>query len=366
MMDTVFWVAAGVVVYTYLGYPALLAAWARVRPRPHAADDRFTPGVSIVIAARNEAARLPGRLENLLALDYPAGRLEIVVAINGSTDRSAQAVGRYLTPSGAAAVRMVVVEVPGKAGALNAGVAAARHGVIVFADARQRFARDTVRRLVRNLADPAVGAVSGELVLDCEQHGGTSSIGEGLGAYWRYEKALRRRESRVDSTLGATGAVYALRREYWRALPADTLLDDVLAPMRVVLAGGRVVFDETARAFDTAPPDARAESRRKIRTLAGNYQLLALEPRLLLPWDNRVWLQFWSHKLARLVVPFALLALLTASAMLASSHAVYAAALGGQVLFYLLALRGAWLERREARAVRGQAVASSSRKAVNA
>jgi len=363
MMDAVFWVAAGVVLYTYIGYPALLALWARVRPRPHAVSDTLRPGVSIVVAARNEAAQLPGRIENLLALDYPADRLEIIVAANGTTDRTPQAIARYLTAEDAApAVRLIHIEQPGKAGALNAGVAAARHDVIVFADARQRFARDTVRRLVRNLADPRVGAVSGELVLDCERGAGSSNIGEGLGAYWRYEKALRKLESRVDSTIGATGAVYALVRRHWRDLPPGTLLDDVLAPMRVVLAGGRVVFDETARAFDVAAPDARAEARRKTRTLAGNYQLVALEPRLLVPFVNRIWLQFCSHKLARLVVPFALMVLLAASAALAAEHPVYAVAFAGQVLFYALASHGARLERADARA----AVAPSDRKAINA
>jgi len=367
MMDTVFWAAAGVVLYTYIGYPALLALWARVRPRPHVASDRFLPGVSIVVAARREAERLPARIENLLALDYPAERLEIVVAVNGSTDGTAQAVSRYLTaPAGSPAVRLVELPQPGKAEALNAAVAVARHDVIVFADARQRFARDTVRRLVRNLADPRVGAVSGELVLDCERGASDSSIGEGLGAYWRYEKALRRLESRVDSTLGATGAVYALRRAYWRDLPPGTILDDVLAPMRAVLAGSRVVFDDGARAFDTAPPDAGAETRRKTRTLAGNYQLLALEPRLLVPGANRVWVQFCSHKLARLLVPFALVALFAASAFLAPGHALYAAAFGAQVIFYTLALYGARLEHADASRARGGRAARSARKAVNA
>lgn len=367
MIEAVFWGAAGFVLYTYLGYPALLALWARVRPRPHAADPSWLPSVSIVLAARNAADELPGRIENLLALDYPRDRLEIIVVVNGSTDRSAQAAARYATrPPAAPAVGLIELADSGKARALNAGVAAAHHEIIVFADARQRFAPDTVRCLVRSFADPRVGAVSGELVLDCEQGASRSSIGEGVGAYWRYEKTLRRLESRIDSTLGATGAVYAMRRAYWRDLPARTLLDDVLAPMRVVLAGARVVFDDDARAFDVAPPDARTESRRKQRTLAGNYQLLVLEPRLLLPGVNRVWLQFCSHKLARLFAPYALAALFGASAVLAPAHPLYAAALGAQVLFYALAGYGARLERAEARALQRDAAAVPARRAANA
>ena len=135
----------------------------------------------------------------------------------------------------------------------------------------------------------------------------TSTIGDGVGAYWKYEKWLRRHERAIRSTLGATGAIYALRRSLWQPLPAETLLDDVLAPMRAVLSGWRVVFEEEATAEDRTAPDAAAEARRKRRTLAGNYQILAQEPRLLAPFANPVWLQYLSHKVGRLLVPWALL-----------------------------------------------------------
>jgi biofilm PGA synthesis N-glycosyltransferase PgaC len=380
MMEIVFWAAVGLVVYVYAGYPLLLIVWARLRPRTHRVDPNALPPVSIVLAARNEAARLPGRLENLLALDYPPDRMEILVVSNGSTDRTAQAVAPYLTPHSfeltfggtrrrRADVRLIELETAGKADALNAGVAASRHEVLVFADARQRFARNTVRQLVRNFADPAVGAVSGELVLDCELGTGDSTVADGVGTYWRYEKFIRRLESRIDSMVGATGAIYAMRRAFWRDLPSGTLLDDVLAPMRVVLGGGRVVLDETARAFDVTAADAETEARRKTRTLAGNYQLAALEPRLLVPGLNRVCLQFWSHKLGRLLVPYALVALFVASAVLAPGRPFYIAATAAQVLFYALALYGERLERVESAAVRpapAERSRASERKAVSA
>jgi hypothetical protein len=171
-----------------------------------------------------------------------------------------------------------------------------------------------------------------------------STIADGVGLYWKYEKQLRRLESAVDSTLGATGAIYAMRRALYTPLPAETLLDDVLTPMRVVLQGYRVVFNERAKAFDRAAVDADAEARRKVRTLAGNYQILVLEPRLLLPWTNRVWVQYLSHKLGRLAVPYALLAIFAASLVLAASSLFYAAALGAQVLFFLMAGLGALIE----------------------
>lgn len=344
-MESLFWVSAFVVAYVYAGYPLLLAAWARVAgapPRRAAAlAPRDWPSLSIIVAARNEAARLRGRIENLLALPYPGPR-EIIVVSDGSADDPAAALAPFR-----GRVRLIELPPGGKPRALNAGVAAATGEILVFADARQRFDEHALLELVANFDDEAVGGATGELVLDCETSGGSSSIGEGVGLYWRYEKWLRRHESLVRSTLGATGAIYALRRTLWRPLPPETLLDDVLAPMRAVLAGKRIVFEDRARAYDRAAPDAAAESRRKTRTLAGNYQVLILEPRLLLPVMNPVWLQYMSHKVGRLVVPWALMVLIVASASLASESWLYATAFVLQLGFYALAAIGGWLVTAE-------------------
>ncbi len=378
MFVALFWLSAAFVAYVYIGYPALLFLCARVvrasrgggEPRDAGGcnSSAALPIVSIVIAARNEGARLSARIANLLSLEYPADKREIVVVSDGSTDDTADVLARH-----AGLVKAIAVPPGGKALALNAGVAAARGDIVVFADARQAFAPDALLQLTAPFADPRIGGVTGELLLDAESpcrraagdrrsgntHGVAerrtgmdrrrrmrSTIADGVGLYWKYEKALRRLESAVDSTLGATGAIYAIRRTLYTPLPADTILDDVLTPMRVVLRGFRVVFNERAKAFDRAAADADAEARRKVRTLAGNHQILALEPRLLLPIANRVWIQYVSHKIGRLFVPYALLALFAASLALAADGIVYAAALAGQVLFYLLAGCGALLELR--------------------
>jgi cellulose synthase/poly-beta-1,6-N-acetylglucosamine synthase-like glycosyltransferase len=375
-----FWLLVAFVVYVYIGYPLGLHLWRRLWPRPLAVNgmaDR-TPGVSIVIAARNEGRRLAGRIDNLLDLDYPAARRQIIIVSDGSTDDSLQVLARY-EPT----VESVAIAAGGKARALNAGVERARFGLLVFADARQAFAPDALRALVAPFADPQVGAVSGELVLEGEtrdrrtltsdrrgrivrpiaaslerrapdnrRHSMQSTIAEGVGLYWRYEKQIRRDESAIASTMGATGAMYAMRRSLWRPLPEDTILDDVLAPMRCVLAGSRVVFDDRARAYDCAARNAKDEIRRKRRTLAGNYQLFWLEPALLLPWRNPAWIQFVSHKVARLAVPYALPPLWLLSVLLSRRSMVYAAAFAAQCLFYLLATYGAWLEKHEAGATR--------------
>lgn len=355
-MDTlgIFWGSAFVVGYIYVGYPVLLATWARFCTRPvrKALLDLSAPwpSMSIVVAARNEASRLPERIANLLSLPY-AGALDIVVVSDGSTDGSVETLRKFLQGA-VGADRVQVLEVPagGKPLALNAGVAATSGEILVFADARQTFSETALLELAANFNDDQVGGVTGELVLDCEESAvPDSTVGDGVGLYWTYEKWLRRNESAVWSTLGATGAIYALRRRLWTPLPAETLLDDVLAPMRAVLQGYRIVFEEQAIAYDRTSLDAGAESRRKTRTLAGNYQILYQEPRLLLPVVNQVWLQYFSHKVGRLLVPWALLGALISSVALAPTHWFYAAALTVQVGFYGLAGLGAIIEWRRGR-----------------
>ena len=383
-MRMLFWISALGVGYVYIGYPALLVVWAGLRPRPvrrsnpmpeaeAEAGAEALPNISIVIAARNEAARLPARIDNLLALDYPSDRREIVVVSDGSTDDTLAVLSEY-----GGVLQPVAAPAAGKAAALNIAAARATGDVLIFADARQMFVPDALRQLVAPLSDPEVGGVTGELLLNCEQsdvagrrtradrrgqsserpHSSrtperrlgerrgrqTSTIGDGVGLYWRYEKQLRRLESAVGSTLGATGAIYALRRSLYRPLPENTILDDVLVPMRAVLAGHRVVFNERAIAFDRVSVDADAERRRKVRTLAGNFQILWQEPRLLLPVVNPVWLQYVSHKLGRLLVPYALVGLFLANLALAAEHPFYALTLAAQCGLYFLGGYGAWLD----------------------
>jgi cellulose synthase/poly-beta-1,6-N-acetylglucosamine synthase-like glycosyltransferase len=339
--ETLFWIALIGVAYVYVGYPALAAALARVRPRP-VRSGRWEPSVSLVVAARNESDRIAAKIDDCRALDWPADKLEIVVSLDGSTDGTAEiARGRR-----EGSPRVVVVEgrrARGKAVALNRGVAQARGEVIVFCDARQRVAPDALRHLTSALADPAVGAVTGELVL-VDDEGREAS--DGVGLYWRYEKALRSAESRIHSLLGATGALYAVRRELLAPLPEQAILDDVIAPMRVVLAGRRVVFEPRARVFDRVCPP-RLEFRRKVRTLVGNYQLLRLMPELLDPGRNPVLLQLVSHKLGRLAAPHLLVVLLVSNLFL--REGVYLVFLVGQCGFYLAACAGACIQRSSER-----------------
>jgi cellulose synthase/poly-beta-1,6-N-acetylglucosamine synthase-like glycosyltransferase len=337
ILETCFWLAAAVVLYCYLGYPALLALRGWLRPAPPVHRDEATPSVSMIIVAHNEEDRIEKKLGNCRDLDYPEDRLEILVASDGSTDRTENIVAKHATRG----VRLLPLPGPrGKAAALNAAVPEARGEVLVFCDVRQDLDPQAVRVLVANLADPWVGAVSGELHL--EPASGSAGM-EGVGLYWRYEKWIRRAESRVDSIVGVTGAIYALRRALYRPLDPRTILDDVAIPMAVVGAGYRVVFEPLAKAYDRLAEDPRAEYRRKVRTLAGNYQLAALYPSLLHPGRNRLFWQFASHKLLRLAVPWCLLALLATSAALAARRsAFFTTVLVLQMTLYVLAFAG-WL-----------------------
>jgi poly-beta-1,6-N-acetyl-D-glucosamine synthase len=338
-----FWTSVLLIGYAYLGYAILIRAWASLCPKP-IGTARLEPSVTVLVVAYNEAARIEGRIENLLDLDYPADRLEILVASDGSTDGTDALARRYE----AAGVTVVALEERrGKVAAINALVPRARGEIVVLADARQRFGRDVLRALVVPFGDPRVGAVSGELMLT--PGGSDTGVGEGVGVYWSWEKSIRRNESRVDSAVGATGAIYAIRRRLFEPIAEDTILDDVLIPMRIVRRGFRVVFEGGARAYDRPASTAREEFTRKVRTIAGNFQLFARERWLMNPFRNRLWLQTVSHKGLRLIGPL-LFATMLSTSLLLLDRPFYRFALAGQLAFYLAALLGATL-RRACRAI---------------
>jgi cellulose synthase/poly-beta-1,6-N-acetylglucosamine synthase-like glycosyltransferase len=292
--------------------------------------------VSVLVVARNEQRTIARRIENLLGLDYPRRRLEILVGSDGSTDATAEVASSF---AGRGVRVLAFAEGRGKAAVLNDLAARASGRILVLADARQRFAVDALRRLVLPFSDPRVGAVSGDLILtDDPDH--TEAAGAGIGFYWRYEKFIRGHESRVDSTIGVSGAIWAVRRRLYRSLPGDTLLDDVLGPMRVVRRGYRVLFEPAARAFDRVAASARDEFRRKVRTIGGNFQLFARHRWLLSPRANRLWLQTVSHKVLRLLSPLLFAVALASSLGLAVVEPAWVVVLTAELGLCLLALEG--------------------------
>lgn len=298
ILDSIAGLALLLMLITWIGYPAVVWAAGRLRRVSVAALHDPVPTVSVVIASREAAHAIRARVDNCFDTGYPASRLEVVVAL----DRSATPADEALFGDVDERVRVIPATGRGKAAALNAGVSASQGSVIVFADTWQRYEPGAIAALTAELADPRVGAVSGSLQLP---------PGRALltRAYWMYERWLRRCEARVHSTIGATGAVYALRRELWRPLPAGLLLDDVYAPMQIILGGRRVAFADGARAMELRTSAPRQEYQRKVRTLTGVLQVCAWLPVLLLPHRNPVWTQFVMHKLARMATPYTLVAI---------------------------------------------------------
>jgi poly-beta-1,6-N-acetyl-D-glucosamine synthase len=287
--------------YTYFGYPLLLGLLARLfpwRPRP---DATWEPTVSLCVAAYNAEAYIEAKLQSLLGQAYPADEMEILVYSDGSTDGTASIVAAWAQRDPRVHLIRGATR-QGKPTALNRMREQATGEVLVITDARQPVDSGALRALLSLLAAPEVGCVTGNLVLDGA---------EGSGVYWRYENWIRKQESRLGSVVGMTGPLSALRRCDLGPLPVDLVLDDLWIPMQLRLRGVRVLLAEDAIARDRAFADER-EFGRKARTLAGNYQLFSRMPGLLLPFVNPSWFETVSHKIARLLCPWAMLALLLA------------------------------------------------------
>lgn len=317
-------------IYVLAGYPLLLRWMARRHARP-VQRRPIEPAISLIIVVYNGERFLEAKLQSVLALEYPADKIEIIVASDGSTDRTEEIAEKF------AAQRVTLLRVPrgGKPAALNAAIGKARGEILVLTDVRQPLEPASVARLVENFADPTVGVASGELLI----RAGASQEEADIGLYWRFETWMRDSLSSIDSMFGATGPFYAIRRSLTVAIPEDALLDDVYLPLAAYFQGYRLVMDSRARAYDI-PTSLETEFRRKIRTLAGNYQILRAYPALLGP-RNRMWLHFMSYKFGRLLLPWLLLMLLAASFALPPPWR--GTFLAGQAAFYGLALADTWI-----------------------
>ncbi len=330
------WTTAGFAVclaltaYTVAGYPLLLG-WLAARFGRPVRKERGRRTVSVLIPVHNGDRFLAGKLDSVLGLDYPRDLVEVLVVSDGSTDRTEEIAREYHNRG----IRLLCVPRGGKAAALNAGIAQSNGEIVVLTDVRQTLEPQSVDRLVACFGDPAVGVVSGDLVV----RPGTHRDQMDVGLYWRYERWIRKQLGNLDSTLGATGPLYAVRRELTVPLPHDTLLDDVYLPLAAFFRGYRLVVEEEARAFDY-PTTLQTEFGRKVRTLAGNYQILWQYPNLL-SFRNRMLFHYLSYKLARLLLPYCFLGVLVFSFGLPEPWAL--ACVAAQLGFYLLALLDLWI-----------------------
>jgi cellulose synthase/poly-beta-1,6-N-acetylglucosamine synthase-like glycosyltransferase len=345
-METLFWLPLLLVAFSYLGYPLVLAVWDGARDAlsalrfvaggadRRAAEGEAWPAVSLVFSAFDEEACIRRKIENCLALDYPADRLEILVGCDGCGDRTAE------IARAAGGARVKVLELSpraGKSAVLSRLVPGARGDLVVLTDANVMLEAGAIRALVRRFRDTSVGAVVGRLRLyNPTRHDFEESL------YWKYETALKYYEGKHGCVLGANGGIYAIRRMLFTPLRPDTITDDFVVPLRIAARGWSVPFEPDAVALEETTEDAGREFGRRARIGAGNWQALVRVPDLLDPRTGFLFFAFVSHKLLRWAAPFLLAVTLLANGALAAASGAwgYRALLLAQAAFYALAIAG--------------------------
>lgn len=308
-MKYIFWISLVIILYPYVGYPLIL--WIKNlfnvnkinRMTPSLKDYPF---VSVVIAVKNEELNIEKKIRNILDQTYPENSFEMIIIADGSSDDTNDIIERLSLEINSKYNFFKIKIISyfpshGKAFALNQGVNNASGELIIFSDARQIFEANAIEMLVLTLQNQQIGCVSGELLFEGKAGGDSKPE---MGIYWQYEKWIRKQESFSGFMVGATGAIYAIRKSLFYPIPSNTILDDVLIPISIIFKGFYAVFNDQARAYDKPTGHVKDEWRRKVRTLAGNWQLLSINNDLILPWRNPIWFRFISHKILRLIVPF--------------------------------------------------------------
>ena len=336
MLETLFWLSAALVVYIYIGYPALMGLLA-LKKRPVAYDDSYQPSVSILIAAYNEEKDIAETLENKIAQQYPKDRLEILVVSDESEDDTDQIVQRYARQSDVSIRLFRQTPRQGKTAGLNLIAPEAKGEIIIFSDANSQWAPDAVAKLVRNFADPEVGYVTGKMVYT---HDDGSLMGDGCSSYMKYENWLRAKETAVGSIVGVDGGIDAMRRNLYEPLSPDQL-PDFVQPLKVVEKGWRAIYEPDALLKEKALKDSESEFAMRVRVSLRAVWALYDMRRLLNPFSHGLYaFQLFSHKVLRYYafVPLVILALV--STVLSNDGVWYTLAFWAQLGFYGLACAG--------------------------
>jgi cellulose synthase/poly-beta-1,6-N-acetylglucosamine synthase-like glycosyltransferase len=339
-MTVVFWTIVALIAYTYVGYPLLVAVAGWVMRRDVAKACTF-PSLSVVIAAFDEEDEIEARIRNVLDSLYPHGKLEVVIASDGSTD------GTVARARLAGQTRVRVLDLPrrGKAAALAAGARSARGDVLVFTDANTKFRADTLYRLALNFGDPQVGGVAGNT--EYRVGADAESTGRGEDLYWRYDTWLKRQESRTGSVVSAHGGIYAVRRELFRPVEDAGVTDDFAISTAVVEQGRRLVFDPDVIAWERPMSKGSVEFRRRIRLMTRGVRSVLLRRRLLDPIHYGFYsVALFSRKVLRRLLPLTFPVLFVASVVIASRSPFFAAVAAAQVALLTLAVIG-WTLRGE-------------------
>ncbi len=343
--EFIFWLSAFLIFHTYIGYPFVLVVLSVFSAKLRVYDENYLPTVSMIFAAYNEDSIIEEKLENCKALDYPAEKLEILIGSDGCTDRTNEIARKNINDR----IQLkAFTQRRGKAAVLNDLAGAAHGDILVFSDANSMYKGDAIRRLVGFFADKKVGGVCGRLVLF--SHGGKLEA-DGERLYWDYENYLKYLEGRIKTVIGANGAIYAIKRELFRALPTQEIItDDFVIALRVVQAGQDVIYEKDAVAWEYTSPNVRTEFKRKMRIGAANYFGIRHVLSLLNPFKGFVAFGLWSHKIIRWIVPLLLLAIFTANLFLLN-QAHYRFVFVAQTIFYGIALV-AWILDRLGKPIR--------------
>jgi cellulose synthase/poly-beta-1,6-N-acetylglucosamine synthase-like glycosyltransferase len=338
MLIAIFIFFIGLILYVYVGYPLLILLLAMFRRRKVHPDDAFEPTVSLIVAAYNEEQTIEAKLKNCLELDYPRHKLELIVFSDASTDRTDEIVKGYEKDG---IILLSLTERKGKTAGQNLAVTRAQGEIIVFSDANAYWRPDAVRKIVRNFHDPSVGCVCGELIYFSQDK---TLIGDAEGVYWSYEKLLKRLEDRAASILGANGSIYALRKALYVPLPED-IISDFIEPLKIVEQGYRTIYEPAAISYEQSTTNFAEEYQRKKRIINRSFYALLYYRSLLNPIKHLAlsW-QLVSHKILRWLIPFYLPIIFVVNLLLLKS-AFFQLTLALQVLFYLTAWLGFWLER---------------------
>jgi cellulose synthase/poly-beta-1,6-N-acetylglucosamine synthase-like glycosyltransferase len=333
LLQVSLWLAIGVILYTFLGYPLLIGLLTRWVHHP-VQKSAITPQVTLLIPAYNEASVISRKIENSLAVDYPPQRLEIVVVTDGSDDGTVDIVRGYAEQG----VRLChQLQRQGKTAAINRVMPSVSGEIVVFSDANAMLERGSLRALVYNFSDPSVGGVAGEKRV----------IGGGEGLYWRYESFLKSCDSALSSVMGAAGELFAIRRRLFEPPPPDTLLDDFVISLRLVEAGWRVVYEPEAVVTEKPSPKLAGEWQRRARNTAGGFQAMRRLPGLLSPARGWVAWQYFSHRVLRWAITPFLLPMIYALNLLLLELPFYRLVFLAQTVFYAAALLGYVLARRD-------------------
>lgn len=355
MWENLFWLGIAVVIYNFIGYPLIAYLVVKIRGffqkgKKESAAGTYEPEVTFVIPAYNEARWIEAKIENSLALEYPKEKLHFLLVTDGSNDNTMDLIDNYKVPAGTSYRHFYKPERNGKIAAVERIMPEIKTPISVFTDANAMVNKAAIRNIVKHFADPSVGVVSGEKRIYQEQKGDATAAGEGI--YWKYESFLKNLDSQFYSVIGAAGELFAIRTDLSPKIPKDSIIEDFFLTMTIATQGYRIAYAPDAYAMESQSASVKEELKRKIRIAAGGFQAVTRLSKLFNIFKyGRLSFQFISRRVFRwFVVPLFLPIILIANIILAQQgNPIYQIILYAQIAFYLLALCGWLLEKKQLR-----------------